>query len=112
MPDRSQSIRRSQFITTYGPGTILEGPGGPRIIPTLDQLFVNPRRPTAFEIADQRLSQGLLQGAGIVRLPSNAELGEPEYAEVYPTTAFPSWALCVTHRILYHKTPQTAEGRT
>lgn len=101
----TQSLRRSQFVTTYGPGSILEGPEGPKVIPSLDRsgLF-NSRRPEDFEITDQRLSQSLLGGAGIVRLPSNAELGESEGRAIYATKRFPSWSLCVKHRILYRKT--------
>lgn len=101
----TQSLRRSQFITTYGPGAILEGPDGPRIIPALEQsrLF-EQRSPEDFEITDLRLSQALLSGARILRLPSNAELGQPENQQVYDTFPFPSWALCVSHNLLYHKT--------
>jgi ribosomal protein S27AE len=101
----TQSVRRSQFITTYGPGAILEGAQGPRIIPTLDQsgLFDN-RRPVEFEITDLRLSQALLNGAGILRLPSNAELGRPDADSIYDTKRFPAWSLCVKHGLLYHKT--------
>ena len=101
----AQPIRRSQFITTYGPGAILEGPNGPRVIPTLGHsgIFTN-RRPTDFEISDQRLSQALLGARGILRLPSNAEVGEADYRAIYDTNSFPSWSLCVTHAVLYHKT--------
>lgn len=103
----TQSLRRSQFITTYGPGAILEGPQGPRIIPGLDQsgLFDN-RRPVEFEITDLRLSQALLNGAGILRLPSNAELGRPDADSIYDTKRFPAWSLCVKHGLLYHKTQE------
>jgi hypothetical protein len=101
----TQSLRRSQFITTYGPGAILEGPNGPRVIPTLDQsTLFDQRRPSDFEITDLRLSQALLGGAGILRLPSNAELGKPDYEDIYETHPFPSWALCVRHGLLYRKT--------
>ncbi len=101
----SQLLRRSQFITTYGPGAIMEGPNGPRVIPTLhhSQLFAQ-RRPATFEITDLRLSQALLGNAGILRLPSNAEVGEPDAEAIYETFPFPSWALCVRHGILYRKT--------
>ncbi len=97
-------LRRSQYITTYGPGAILEGPNGPRIIPTLNGsgLF-DSRQPVDFEITDLRLSQALLAGAGILRLPSNAELGKLDSEEIYKTNAFPSWALCVQHNLLYNK---------
>lgn len=95
-------IRRSQFITTYGPGAILEGPHGPRIIPSLEHsgLFRN-HSPADFEITDRRLSNALLDGAGIVRLPSNAELGKPESDNIYWTKPFPQWSLCPRHNILY-----------
>lgn len=108
-----QGIRRSQFITTYGPGAILEGPNGPRVIPTFEQsgLFTHERPVNQFEITDLRLSSALLNGAGIVRLPSNAELGVPETQEVYKTTPFPSWALCTQHHILYLKRPTDTSGR-
>ena len=101
----TQSLRRSQFITTYGPGAILEGPNGPRVIPTLagSGLF-DQHRPAEFEITDQRLSQALLDGAGILRLPSNAELGQADSEPVYETFPFPAWALCTTHGLLYRKT--------
>jgi len=97
-------IRRSQFITTYGPGAILEGKNGPRIIRTVDLSRVfQGRHLTDFEITDQRLSQALLGGAGTVRLPSNAELGLPESREIYSTRRFPAWSLCTRHHVLYQK---------
>lgn len=96
-------IRRSQFLTTYGPGAILEGVNGPRVIlsPELAGIFAGDL--TRFEITDQRLSQGMLDGAGILRLPSNAELGIPETRYIYKTRRFPSWSLCTKHGILYQK---------
>lgn len=102
----TQSLRRSQFITIYGPGAILEGPDGPRVIPVLErsELFDQQRRPMNFEITDLRLSRALLNGAGIVRLPSNAELNKLDSQWVYSTDPFPSWALCVRHGLLYRKT--------
>lgn len=108
----TQALRRSQYITTYGPGAILEGPDGPRVIPALDGsgLF-DRRRTTDFEITDLRLSQALLGGAGIVRLPSNAELGEPDWRDIYTTTPFPKWGLCVRHGRLYQKRPGVTENR-
>lgn len=100
----SQHLRLSQYVTTYGPGAILEGANGPRVIPALDRSGLFPDySPTQFEITDLRLSQGLLNGAGIVRIPSNAELGETSSAWVYRTDRFPSWSYCVSHHILYRK---------
>ena len=97
-------IRRSQFITTYGPGAILEGKNGPRIIPSvqLSQVYAG-RKVLDFEITDQRLPRNILGGAGILRLPSNAEVREPEIKEIYKTKRFPAWSLCTRHHILYRK---------
>lgn len=98
----AQPIRRSQFITTYGPGAILEGRDGPRVVSSLDNsgLFAQAR-PSQFEITDRRLSETLLNGARILRLPSNADLGRLESESIYETNSFPSWSLCIRHRILY-----------
>lgn len=100
-----QAIRRSQFITTYGPGAILEGPSGPRVIPALEhaRIFTSDHPATAFEITERRLSRALLGGASIVRIPSNAELGFSDTQWVYHTISFPSWALCTRHHVLYQK---------
>lgn len=100
----AQPLRRSQFITTYGPGAILEGPEGPRMIPVLnDSGLFQQQGPDNFEITDLRLSRALLGGAGILRVPSNAELGEIDARYIYDTFPFPDWALCMHHKILYRK---------
>jgi len=94
----SQQIRLSQFVITYGPGSIIEGIEGPRIVPTSDiGLFVSGSTlvPWDFEISDQRMSHGLLDGSRIYRLPSNAELGMPENRYIYQTKPFPLWRLCL-----------------
>jgi len=92
----SQPVRQSQFVLTYGPGAILEGQFGPRVIPRPDiGIFIQGLSPSQYEISDQRMSQGLLQGARIARLPSNAELGRPSYFYVYHTRNFPTWKLCL-----------------
>jgi hypothetical protein len=109
-----QALRRSQFITTYGPGAILEGRLGPRVIPVLGSglstIFSDDGKRTMqdFEITDSRLSSALLGGANIIRLPSNAELNFSEARYIYETTPFPSWALCPHHQILYLKQPESS----
>ncbi len=41
MASKGQSLRPSQYITTFGPGSILETPDGPVVIaaPSQSQLF-------------------------------------------------------------------------
>lgn len=99
-----QSIRPSQYITTYGPGAILEGPNGPRVINNIAQSgILNYKSLDQLEIVDQRLSESLLQGAGIIRLPTNAELQVAESRAIYETKQFPEWSLCIKkkHNKLY-----------
>ena len=94
----AQSIRPSQFITTYGPGAIIEGRNGPRLIPLPDiGLFNNPfLEVEEFEISDSRLTKGILgEKSKVFRLPSNAELDKNEDVPVYRTKSFPGWNLCI-----------------
>jgi Domain of unknown function (DUF1998) len=100
-----QELRPSQFITTYGPGSILETRSGPVVPKTMDQLFTSIRRqPSDFEILDERLTRAALGGARITRVPTNAELSAPADQVVHPTWPFPFWSLCTGHgmeQILY-----------
>jgi hypothetical protein len=101
-----QEIRPSQFIITYGPGSIVETRSGPVVVKAMDRLFRSlARDPQDFEIVDDRLSRAELQNARIARVPTNAELGLPTDTPVYPTDRFPYWALCIRHQpqqILYN----------
>ncbi len=107
-----QSIRPSQYITTYGPGSILEGELGPKVILSLQHsdLFHGTITPSSYEITDQRFSQSLLQGGRIVRIPSNAEIGVPDEQDIYTTDSFPSWSLCTEHGIIYKYNVTREEG--
>lgn len=98
-----QQIRPSQLITTYGPGSLIETPSGPVAICSLDRIFQDNRLSlTDFEIVDARLAQSpSLNGAGIVRIPVNAEVRAQESQWLYRSEALPFWSLCVEHRILY-----------
>lgn len=100
-----QELRPSQFITTYGPGSLLETRSGPVILKTMDELFRRRGKdPQDFVIRESRLSRSVLNGARVVRLPTNAELEEPSDEPIYPTTPFPAWALCTQHgrdQVLY-----------
>lgn len=113
----AQGIRPSQFITTYGPGGIIETTDGPAVIPCVRDsgLFqvggVRGRVPISrFEIVEPRLTPRLLNsvlprpirhGAFVFRIPSNAELGLAENEIGYRTFAFPLWSHCERHQIIY-----------
>ena len=98
-----QHIRLSQFVITWGPGSILEGQRGPRLIPAPDigLFYRTGLTPDRFEISDQRMSYGLLGGNRIFRLPSNTELGIHQQQPVYFTRVFPEWRIC--HNVEKHK---------
>lgn len=105
----AQSIRPSQFITTFGPGSILEGPDGPRIVYDLAHSNVFHSRPVRdFAIQDAGLSRIISSVTGttaqIVRLPTNADHNVPDGEHIYETEAFPKWSLCVEHSFLYRRT--------
>lgn len=96
----TQEIRLSQYIITYGPGAILEGLSGPRVIllPNIG-LFNQNLKPEDYEISDQRITEGFLPRARIFRLPSNAELGYRSNYYIYRTKPFPSWKLCTNNQL-------------
>lgn len=100
-----QDIRQSQFITTWGPGAILETENGPRIIPLPDiGIFDDDRLDvTDFEITDRNLSEGILGQKRIFQLPTDAQLGVSDDFDLYKTKGFPEWWLCSTHGKLYRK---------
>ena len=108
-------VRPSQYMYSHGPGSVLETTAGPVIVEDMDSLFrgfVEKQdvriggRPgtlgiTDFEVKERRLSLAL-QGARLVRLPSNQELGANDIRPIYPTHGrIPHWSLCETHGILY-----------
>jgi uncharacterized protein DUF1998 len=99
----NQQIRPSQFITTYGPGSILETRSGPVVAFSADRVFNdNGLTVQDYEVRDTRLARDpTINGSGIVRMPTNAEVSQPESFPLYPSDAFPYWCLCVEHRTLY-----------
>lgn len=101
MIGKTQHIRRSQFVLTYGPGAIIESRKGPRLIPSLSRglgdLF-SADKIRNFEITDSRL-RTILKNMGretarIFSLPSNAALGKPDSRSIYMTYVFPTWKIC------------------
>lgn len=106
MSKPNQEMRPSQFVLSYGPGSIVETQTGPVVVGSMSRLFGQlGRDPNEFEIIDGRLSnsQGM-DGARIVRVPTNAELGWAQNEPVFPSTPFPYWSLCFRHapdQVLY-----------
>jgi hypothetical protein len=104
-----QAIRPSQFVLTYGVGSVLEAPNGPRIILSFKdwgRIFGTSQASLSlgrYEIGDDNV-RALLGGGRIFRLPTNADMQIPDERVLFKTGRFPRWALCQDHRILYELT--------
>jgi len=99
----SQSLRLSEYILTYGPGSIMESAMGPRIILRPDLgLFEHgsPYKPEKFAINDDKMSNSMLNGARVFRLPSDSEVEPRPVGFIYKTKRFPEWSVCLNSR--YH----------
>ena len=101
-----QTVRPSQFVLTYGVGSILEAQNGPRIILSFKdwgRMFQGQQSSLSldqYEITDANVS-ALLNGGKIFRLPTNSDLQIPDERILFRTGRFPNWALCQDHTILY-----------
>lgn len=105
--DKSQSLRKSQFVFTYGPGALIETTNGPRLIPSLNnglRDYWKPEILEKLEIKDKRLPKFLSQMFNpdnkddfdyrIFSFPTNASLGKRDNEIIYQTQIFPEWHIC------------------
>lgn len=100
-----QALRPSQFVYTFGVGSIIEAPGGPRVVIDFEKwgrVFGPGRTPgvSEFAIPDSTTSS-LLDDGLIFRIPTNVDLSEPESEPIFTTGRFPEWALCVRHEYFF-----------
>jgi hypothetical protein len=103
-----QRLRPSQFITTYGPGSILETTNGPVVICDFNKsgLIRKINNLDELRIIDDRMPCLLLDkednySINIFKVPSNIDIGYQEDRYIYNTNIFPAWSLCSEHSILY-----------
>jgi len=109
-----QMIRPSQFILVYGPGAILEGRRGPRIIPGLREgLLRGDVNPEDFEISDGGMLKAALDGKRIFKMPSKEMMKTEGVERPYRTAPFPRWRMCVNtsghegaYLLYYDRNPQ------
>lgn len=115
--NRTMALRRSSFIYTYGPGSIVQTDKGPRVIPNAQIGLFDPSRgisPDEFRINDPRIDSvlpGLLppevravltaSAAGmdvaIYKIPTNDELQLDPNTPVHLTREFPDEKLCTNY---------------
>lgn len=93
----AQGLRPSQYITTFGPGAMIETPAGPHILMGIQEVLSKINSANIdmelLAIRDTRLQRGLLQGDRIFKIP-DAQISERFF---YPVRKFPHWNLCVRH---------------
>ena len=109
-------LRPSQFIYTYGPGAILEGPDGSVVILSYEKSNIFPKEevPDNYKISipgASRLSKRITENSnqirkiGIFRIPTNAEEDIEDSKSIYDVIRFPNWSLC-------HETHQPIHGKS
>lgn len=98
------SVRPSQFILTYGVGSIVETSTGPRVIPAFSEwgeiFFSGSQKNVSDYAIDVNIHPNILDG-NIFRIPTNVSMQKTESQGIFKTFAFPSWGLCVEHGHLF-----------
>jgi hypothetical protein len=109
-----QLLRPSEFILSYGVGSIIEGKG-PRLVPAfekwnLGQAVFSPSGGSVSQYRiDDRNTRAQLKGGEVFAVPTNAKFDLPPARPLFRTLRFPLWAKCEKHYILYR---QGARGKS
>lgn len=95
---------RSQFVLTYGPGSIIETEDGPRLIRSLDLGLDNFIKVTEeYKISDIRMEHlinnvsGANENIRLFKLPTNASKNKSDSVGLYKTLIFPEWKICYNY---------------
>lgn len=112
MKSSKQQLRRSQFVTVYGPGALIEGPNGSRLIPSFKGLRYNCNDAffKKYELKDIRMSRLLNEEDKssyenhLLEIPSSSSLNDEQENVIYSTVVFPAWHICYKRNpaILYY----------
>ncbi|MDA8001169.1 MAG: hypothetical protein MPL62_07750, partial [Alphaproteobacteria bacterium] len=111
-----RDIRPSQFVTTYGPGSLLRIGNMSRIMPDIGALVRDLEKLDGFSglgefrIYDNKLEstvKGVMElnkekvdSVKIFRIPTNSDFRLPGNRILYNTELFPKWSICKRHKIL------------
>ena len=106
MARKTQPLMRSQYILTYGPGSIIESSNGPRLIPSLKiGLGRNfDKYADKYQVPDIRLEHLINtfwksnDNVRFFQLPSNDSEGIKEHFGLYKTMIFPVWQICYNNK--------------
>jgi MrfA Zn-binding domain len=109
-----QLLRPSEFILSYGVGSIIDGKG-PRLVPVFEKwnlsrvVFSGTGGTISQYRIDDRNTRAQLGGGEVFAIPTNARFDLPPARSLYRTLRFPLWALCQEHHFLYR---QGTRGRS
>ena len=120
------AIRPSQFLTRYGPGSLLPTTGSSIVSPSISSMIVDLEKPIGnfneivdhkkqlnkIEILDSNMTKMLYQKNGetipfndirIFNMPTNASLNSAEKTveptqTIYEAKLFPKWGICSNHK--------------
>ncbi len=106
-----QNIRESQFVLMYGPGSLIEGKNGSRLIPDIKRCLGSRRYKNSFlekyEFSEEVRISNIIKKEEekeskihLFSLPSNATQGLSDFKGSYYTSIFPTWQIC--HNDEYH----------
>jgi hypothetical protein len=93
-------IRPSQFILSYGVGSIIETDRGSRIIPSFQKWGKYFSKYSSKEIDDSSAINQLLnnkEDAKIFSIPTNSDLKKSDNKNIYQLFVFPRWGVCMMH---------------
>ena len=113
----TKQLRPSQYVTTYGSGTVVALSDSHVVIPTVARIVWDLQKMQSFneknasglsgldkfEIRDQKMTATISRLLGsdrevrIFRLPTNADLREPEAKALFLADPFPRWSVCYKH---------------
>ena len=120
------AIRPSQFLTRYGPGSLLPTTGSSIVSPSISSMIMNLQNPIGnfnevvdhkkqlnkIEILDPKMTKMLYQKNGetipyndirIFNMPTNESLNSAEKSvdpsqNIYEAKLFPKWGICSNHK--------------
>ena len=116
--DGTSEIRPSQFITRYGPGTLISADGKSLVIPSAQNILGDLNRQPNFDVPDLQGNRGLLKyeiednkmkrllhrsnrniafrNLKLFRLPTNDDLELSAKDNLYHCDSFPKWVQCTS----------------
>ncbi len=113
------AVRRSQLVTTYGAGAMIDLVGSSALVAGLDwwsylpdeRPHIEERRLSAKLVAEMRLRGVLLNPAATLRAPPSCDDDAPDPRAGVQVVEFPRWMACQACNALAQASPSLAKDR-